>query len=624
MTNTFKKLITALYLIGFVLILNAQQEIPALGLKEAQPGQYLVWSDEFDGTAIDTSKWHFEVFGSCWDNVHWNTNSPNNARIADGKLQIIARRDSAQTSEEKAKACDGVNLYTSAYMVTQDKVDWRYGRIEALIKLPNVGQGFVPAFWMKPASEMYGWWPYSGSIEIMEHPTNEVMNIYGTIDSKMHSFLGIGYPETYSIQVPDAETGFHLYAIDWTADQIDFSVDGNIYFTYLNEHTGFEAWPFDQPFYIILDVAVGGGWVGNPDINTVFPAIMEVDYVRVYQKLEDIHISGKDNVAPHDTGITYSVPRLDGASYSWTVSLGAQIVSGQDSSQVKVNWGETSGNVGVSIDTGSGSLTLDYPVEVTNNMLKNAGFEKGSRYWSSSIVTFGKWNQPRGSSEFVLSPDSHTGSSIKLNIPELMDYPWDFQIAQNGFGMELMKKYDVSLWAKGDVNGRKINASIVIPKNLGKANYVIYSREFVLTDQWAQYSFSFTANEIATGGINIDFGYQTGSYFFDDFYLVKHVNTTGLEVIINPGNPGGYSLGQNFPNPCSSTTSVTFSLPARQLVQLKVYHIDGNEVAVLINEVKQQGNYTVTFNVDGFPAGMYFCKFMAGDFVQIRKFTVAK
>jgi len=592
--------------------------------KKSQPFQYLVWADEFDGTAIDTSKWHFEIFGSCWDNVHWNTDSPKNARLSDGKLQIIASKDTPQTQDEIEKSCDGINIYTSAYLVTQNKADWRYGRIEARIKLPNVGQGFVPAFWMKPVDEMYGWWPYSGSIEIMEHPTNEVVNIYGTIDTKKYSFLGIGRPETHSIQVPDAETVFHTYAIEWSEDTIDYYVDDNKYFSYINDHTGFETWPFDQAFYIILDVAVGGGWVGNPNGNTVFPAIMEIDYVRVYQKLEDIQILGKDAVTPNSKGISYSVPLLDGASYAWTVSPGALIVSGQNTHQITVDWGAVSGNVSAAITINSNSQIKNYPVEVSDNLIKNPGFEKGGKYWNSNITTFGEWNQPRGSYEFDSSLLSHTKSSIKINIPKLLTYPWDFQLSQIGFAMEYHKQYDVSFWAKSNVSGNKISATIVIPKHLGNSNYVLYGKEFILTNQWAQYAFSFTSNEDIKGALNIDMGYQVGTYYLDDFSLFRHNNTSGLEETLTPKIPANYFLSQNYPNPCSSTTSIEFSLPYRQIVTLKVYDIQGREVAVLVNEVKQSGIYTVTFDTKKLSNGIYFYQIIAGDLIQTRKCLVLK
>jgi beta-glucanase (GH16 family) len=590
-------------------------------LNGIQTDMYLVWSDEFDGTELDTTKWHFEIFGSCWDNVHWNTDSPNNTNLSDGKLHIIARKDSAQTSDEKAKACDGIHYYTSSYIVTQNKADWQYGRIEALIKLPNVGQGFVPAFWMKPADEMYGWWPYSGSIEIMEHPTNQIVNIFGTIDTKVYSFLGIGSPETHSIQIPDAETAFHTYAIEWSEEQIDFYVDTNKYFSYLNDHTGFETWPFDQAFYAILDISVGGGWVGNPDEYTVFPAIMEVEYVRAYQKLEDIHITGPDVVTPNSTGISYSLPLLNDANYSWTISPGAQIVSGQGTNQILVDWGEINGNVGGEITVNSNSHTTGIAVEVTANLIKNAGFEKGGKYWNSNITTFNEWNQPRGSYEFISSPFSHTDQSIKINIPALLDYAWDFQLSQIGFPLKNKKEYNVSFWAKSDVSGNKISATIVIPKNLGKANYVLYGRQFILTDQWAQYSFSFAANDNTEGALNIDMGYQVGTNCFDDFSLLIKSNPTGWEASRNPEH---YVLSQNYPNPCSSTTLIEFSLPYQQMATLKVYDIQGHEIAVLVNEVKQPGSYTITFNTRELSDGFYFYQFIAGEFVQTRQCIVLK
>ncbi len=492
--------------------------------KNGQPDLFLVWADEFDGKVIDTTKWYFEIFGSCWDNVHWNTDSPKNARLNDGKLQIIASKDKPQTQDEIEKSCDGINLYTSAYIVTQNKAAWRYGRIEARIKLPYVGKGFVPAFWMKPADEMYGWWPYSGSIEIMEHPTNEFVNIYGTIDTKNYSYLGIGHPETHRIQIPDAETAFHTYAIEWSKDTIDFYVDDNKYFSFINDQAGFGTWPFDEAFYIILDVAVGGGWVGNPDENTVFPAIMEVDYVRVFQKLNDIQILGKDAVTLNSKGISYSVPLLDSAGYSWTVSPGALIVSGQNTNQIKVDWGSASGNVTATITIDSNSQIKNYPVEVSDNLIKNPGFEKGGKYWNSNVTDFGELNQPKGSYEFVFSPLSHTNSTIKINIPKLISVPWDFQLSQIGFEMEYNNKYDVSFWAKSNVSGNKINATIVIPKHSGTSNFVLYGQEFILTNQWAEYTFSFTANEGIEGALNIDMGYQVGTFYFDDFSLFRFNN----------------------------------------------------------------------------------------------------
>jgi hypothetical protein len=182
----------------------------------------------------------------------------------------------------------------------------------------------------------------------------------------------------------------------------------------------------------------------------------------------------------------------------------------------------------------------------------------------------------------------------------------------------------VSFWAKSDVSGDKINATVVIPKNLGKANYVLYGKQFILTDQWGQYAFSFTANEDTEGALNIDMGYLVGTCYFDDFSLFIKSNPAGLET--NPATkiPEYYLLSQNYPNPCSSTTMIEFSMPYQQMATLKVYDIQGREVAVLVNEVKQPGIYTVTFNASELLNGFYFYQFIAGDFIQTRKCLVLK
>ena len=229
----------------------------------------LVWADEFNEQAIDTSTWKF-VGGPSNDNVQYYTNRDKNAKIAGDNLQIIALKESYA----------GYN-YTSSMLVTKNVIDWRYGRIEASIKLPS-SRGFVPAFWLLPADDRYGWWPSSGEIDIMEHPTNEIINIYGTVHTAAYnSFNGSGSRGSIT-QINDAESAYHVYAVEWTPDKIDFFVDDQKYFTFNNDHSGTATWPFDQPFYLILNLAVGGDWPGNPDNSTQFPQQMLVDYVRVY------------------------------------------------------------------------------------------------------------------------------------------------------------------------------------------------------------------------------------------------------------------------------------------------------------------------------------------------------
>ena len=337
----------------------------------------LVWSDQFSGSSIDTSIWSFET-GPSNDNVQFYTNRSQNAAIVNGNLQLIALRESYS----------GYN-FTSALVHTKNSMNWRYGRIEARIKLP-ASNGFVPAFWILPADEIYGWWPNSGEIDIMEHPTNLVNQIYGTVHTGTYnSFTGVG-SKGGSILIADAETQFHVYAIEWSEEKIDFYVDEQKYFTFNNEHSGQGAWPFDHPFYVILNLAVGGGWVGNPDISSLFPATMEIDYVNVYQYLNDMSVNGDDFVLYNSHAISYTVPDIAGAEYVWKLPSGAQVVSGNNSHRIKVDYGIPGGDISNIMTTGDGSVEMKFPVHVSSNLLKNPGFEHGVKYWKKSSDYPGK------------------------------------------------------------------------------------------------------------------------------------------------------------------------------------------------------------------------------------------
>jgi beta-glucanase (GH16 family) len=380
---------------------------------------YQVWGDEFDGSTIDNSIWSFD-FGPANDNVHYFTDRSENAKIVDGKLQVIALEESYQ----------GFN-YTSALLNTQHAISWKYGRIEARIKLPG-SNGFVPAFWMLPEDQSYGYWPLSGEIDILEHPTNEIDKIYGTVHTGAYnSFTGSG-PRGSTITISDAETEFHVYAIEWSEEKIDFFVDDQKYFTFNNEQGGFDAWPFDQSFYIILSMGVGGSWVGNPDASSIFPAIMEVDYVRVYQELDDVQISGEDYLPRYTKSSLYTLPNLEGASYKWKVSGDAEIVSGQNTNNILINWNTLSGDVEAEINSNNTTYNYTYPVNVSNNYLKNYGFEKGVGHW------FNTRPYP-GDIDFVLdSTDPHTGvNCLYVDVKTTSTNAWDVQLSQRNLLLEV-------------------------------------------------------------------------------------------------------------------------------------------------------------------------------------------
>lgn len=234
----------------------------------------LVWSDEFDGPAgqsPDASKWGYDI-GTDWgnDQLEFDTDRPENVSLdGDGNLAIVARKESYE----------GQN-YTSARIVTRGLFEPTYGRIEARIKLPT-GQGLWPAFWMLGNDIKTVGWPQCGEIDIMEYRGQHPKAVSGAVHGPGYAGgnpLGRGYV----LDEGRFDTSFHTFAIEWTKNRIDWYVDKDHYLTVLPEHASGE-WVFDHPFYIILNVAVGGHWVGSPDSNTTFPQTMLIDYVRVYK-----------------------------------------------------------------------------------------------------------------------------------------------------------------------------------------------------------------------------------------------------------------------------------------------------------------------------------------------------
>jgi len=242
----------------------------------------LVWADEFNGQQIDTNKWEHEVngWGGGNNELQYYTARQHNSHVANGVLTITARQETYTGS-------DGTRHYTSARLRTENKGDWRYGRVEVSARMPE-GQGLWPAIWMLPTDDAYGGWAASGEIDIME-----AVNLNRGGGNDVHGTLHYGGQWPNNTYTGEAYTPpnsvvdhFHEYAIEWEPGEIRWYVDGVHYQTQNDWWTANGAYPapFDQRFHLILNVAVGGDWPGNPDGSTVFPQTMQVDYVRVYQR----------------------------------------------------------------------------------------------------------------------------------------------------------------------------------------------------------------------------------------------------------------------------------------------------------------------------------------------------
>ena len=315
---------------------------------EVSPGDALtlVWSDEFDGAQLDPETWFFATGDGTekglpggWGNNELQHYLPDSAQLENGVLVITARRE----------VVEGRN-FTSARINTEDRFAFKYGRIEASIKLP-VGQGLWPAFWMLPQDTPYGGWAASGEIDIVE-----TVNLDGSGGDQIHGTLHFGgeFPANSSAgeaYTPSADitADFHTYAVEWDEFEMRWYFDG-VQFAMQNAWTSTAApfpAPFDQPFHILLNLAVGGNWPGSPDGTTVFPATMEVDWVRVY--------SGEDgNAVPTEPAAAAPTPTEPEANVISLFSDAYTDIAGVD---LNPSWGQATV---VTVEDIAGSNTLKY------------------------------------------------------------------------------------------------------------------------------------------------------------------------------------------------------------------------------------------------------------------------
>lgn len=241
-------------------------------------GWTMVWNDEFDYTGLpDPAKWSFDTEGNAWD---WGNNEAQyytaerkeNVWVSDGVLRITALKEKMGGKE-----------YTSGRIRSMGKGDWLYGRFEARAKLPT-GRGVWSAFWMMPTDSEYGGWPRSGEIDIMENVGYDPETIVANAHTQKYNH-SIGTDVSGRVRCTDCSDTFHIYALEWEPGELRIYLDDQLYYTYKDEGSGPDAWPFDKRFHLLLNLAIGGNWGGQQGIDdTLFPHVYEIDYVRVYRK----------------------------------------------------------------------------------------------------------------------------------------------------------------------------------------------------------------------------------------------------------------------------------------------------------------------------------------------------
>lgn len=293
----------------------------------------LMWSDEFDYTGYpDPTYWTPETGGDGFGNnelQYYTANDLDNASVDTGYLTITAIEENF-----------GGRNYTSARLITRNKYEFMYGKVEARIRTPY-GQGIWPAFWLLGENISEVGWPACGEIDILElvGGNDSDDDVHGTLHWDNNGDHA-SYGSSYSLESGIFADDFHLFSVEWSPTTIRWYVDGIQY--HVISITGDELSEFHNDFFILLNVAVGGNWPGSPDGTTVFPQTMDVDYVRVYKKaadVSDLEINGDEMISPGAVGAEYELPYSTELTYQWQAPVGAEIVDGQGTEKITLNWG---------------------------------------------------------------------------------------------------------------------------------------------------------------------------------------------------------------------------------------------------------------------------------------------
>jgi beta-glucanase (GH16 family) len=546
-----------------------------------------VWSDEFDvNGAPNASNWTCETGTSGWGNneVQNYTNSTDNARIENGNLIIEARKSN--------------NQWTSARLISAGKKTFTYGRIEFRAKLPQ-GSGTWPALWMLGSDLGSIPWPACGEIDIMEH----VGKNPGQVHSSLHTTSSSGNTVNTGItQVQNLFTDFHIFLMDWTADSMKFYVDSKLFYTYAPQSKSLQNWPFNRPFFLIMNVAMGGNWGSDPQYETnglkngIDPALtsvkMEVDYVRVYQISSTTDITGPKIIDAAQNGV-FSVPVTDALNYNWTIPADAQIISGQNSSQLNVKWGKSTGDVLLSLTTSCQTFVLP-PFTVKCRIKPDTSEYHFPVSSASNQIIWEVATSPGNSFSLSQNPDLQ----IFYQISQPTNNPKLRYTLSEIYNFSSYKYMVVKL--KSEINNPPSVVRIDLMDNNNNVNLdkVFKITNFTNNGQYNTYaapietSASFDLSNISELNMYINYGIfgkaDTGNIYIQDLYLAEQFDLAAPKLENNP-----YTI---YPNPAHSYFSIIGLKMAN--FKFKIFDQLGNNVL--------EGIYqNAPINIENLKQGMY-------------------
>ena len=585
----------------------------------------VVWSESFDGEAVDDARWEIQEGDGCaiglcgWGNEELQWYQSENAVVEDGMLHIIARRENA-----------GGRAYTSARLRTQGKGEWTFGRFEARIRLPR-GQGIWPAFWMMPTDPKYGGWPRSGEIDVMENVGHEPDRIHGTV----HFGTGSSLSSALTLHNETFSDGFHEFAIERSPGSITWFVDGFAYHEVRESDVAPHTWPFDEPFHFLLNVAVGGRWPGSPDQTTIFPDTMSVDYVHAYDAPR-ARIEGPRRAVSGERA-QYAVENApDDASFSWSVPAGAHIESGQGTDRITVVWGDEGGSVEASVESMCGVQRLAVDVDGGSDFERVgvlAAFE------GTDEVTVG--GRTSGTFDVVANPDE-TGpnpSALSGRYRRNAALPYDVLYLESPVSLDADAFADGTLHFRMDVRSdAPVGTEIILQLENGalsaSAPYPVgrhsrYHAETAEPGVWQRLQFEPLdrpdADLDASGVRSMVLLFAPNSHT-GHTYLLDNFEVFGRDSVSGVGVPRPIHTNDAaflvYPNPTSDYVRISYRLMRSSPVRLDVFDVTGRTVLRHLIPDQPIGDFESTLRLGHLPPGIYYLRAHLAEAVQTAPIVV--
>jgi|GEM_PF-6628580 beta-glucanase (GH16 family) len=583
----------------------------------------MVWSEEFEGTELNGNLWT-PWLGTAYNNeLQYYSNRTENLYVEDGNLHLRAQKEYYRGRD-----------YTSARIRTQGKYFFKYGKIEARIRLPQ-GKGFWPAFWLMPQKSVYGGWPKSGEIDIMEFRGQEVNSVTQAIHfSYENSHHSQGNQSEFA--EVDFTEGFHLFKLEWDQKGLTWLVDNKQVFSLSKEEMYANPYPFDEEFYVILNLAVGGHFLENPDETTPFPSEMEVDYVRVYQNVnkppvvvpsvQDIQIEPGEQIT-----IPFTSQDEDGTIERIDVFV--------DSDSIQTVSPETTE---ISID----SLMLGCH-NITFHAFDN---DNGKSVSDSVSVTVGEgcerapfYDEPLEFTESINLVDFDRGGNGVGYLDRTPNSNND-QSYRPFDGIELVsvdesEPTNAPVGVHFDDAGEWTSYSVDIPtsgtydlelryKSLSSSNYPLLILNLGEVRLYRFLWISHNNGEIGslTTSLELPEGEHILYLLSDNDPIVVYELSTNLVTSLeeNYELPSEISVSEAYPNPFNPETTLQLKLESSSQVKADVYSITGIHIGTIMNSQLSAGEHTLSWNAQTAASGVYVIAIQAGNQRIMRKVTLLK